>query len=149
MMEYLIANVEVITTPITDHRPPITDHRLPTADHRPPTTDHRPPTTDYRPPITDHRSPTTDYRPPTTDHRLPTTDHRPPTTDYRPPTTDYLLPNPRCRQASKTTTAAAVETFIESIFPCMGMMMLASDCFTQASERPVASVPMTIADGLR
>lgn len=59
--------------------------------------------------------------------------------------TIYLILNPLCLIASYTTTAAALETFIESIFPSIGMIILAVAFFTQISDNPVASVPMTMA----
>lgn len=52
----------------------------------------------------------------------------------------------RWRQASNKTTAADVETFIESAIPRIGIIMLASDASTQTCEIPVASVPITIAE---
>jgi hypothetical protein len=55
--------------------------------------------------------------------------------------------NPRWRMASNTTTAAALDTFIESIIPCIGIMILADAFLTQRSDKPVASVPITMAAG--
>ena len=56
--------------------------------------------------------------------------------------------NPLCLHASNTSTAAAFETFIESIFPRIGMITVLLAMLIQLSDNPVDSVPMMIAEGL-
>ena len=58
----------------------------------------------------------------------------------------YYL-NSLCLLASKITIAAATETFIESILPCIGILMFCVALSLQISDKPVASVPTTIAEG--
>ena len=55
--------------------------------------------------------------------------------------------NPLCLHASNMRTAAAFETFIESIFPRMGITMVLLAMLIQVSDNPVDSVPMMIAEG--
>jgi len=60
----------------------------------------------------------------------------------------YYDLNPLCLMASKTRTAADTETFKESIFPCMGILIIALAACNQKELSPAASVPMTIAEAL-
>ena len=55
--------------------------------------------------------------------------------------------NNRCLFASNKTMAAATETFIESILPCIGMFMFWVACSLKIVVKPVASVPTTTAVG--
>jgi len=57
--------------------------------------------------------------------------------------------NPRCRIASKVMTAVETETFSESIFPRIGILIRFVALFIQKSVNPSASVPITMAEGCR
>lgn len=55
--------------------------------------------------------------------------------------------NPRCRIASNVSTAVETDTLSESILPLIGILICASECWSQKLVKPFASVPITIADG--
>lgn len=55
--------------------------------------------------------------------------------------------NPRCRIASKVSTAVDTDTLSESIFPRMGILIRFVAFLSQKSDKPSASVPITMAEG--